>query len=143
MKPNTLLRVVGEYTLSLINCKLFSCSELWDGISLPAFNNDIHGHLLLNNTTVEDMYNGIVVEGNNWPVVTPTTGILISSTASKLNKNYISIQFRNLDGMLYTPTMSFTNTPYPFIMVTTTLSSYPSTTSPGANPLDNIQRREK
>jgi hypothetical protein len=132
MKPNTLLRVVGEYTLSLINCKLFSCSELWDGISLPAFNNDIHGHLLLNNTTVEDMYNGIVVEGNAWPVVTPTTGILISSTNSKLNKNYISMQFRNIDGMFNTATSSFTTTPYPFSMITTTISSYASTTSPGA-----------
>ena len=132
MKPGTLLRVVGEYTLSLINCKLFSCSELWNGISLPALNNDIHGHLLLNNTTVEDMYNGIVVEGNAWPVVTPTTGILISSTNSKLNKNYISIQMRNIDGMFYTPTMSYTSTPYPFSMITTTISSYASATSPGS-----------
>jgi hypothetical protein len=132
MAPNAQLRVIYERTLTLTNCKLFGCSELWDGIYLIASNNDIHGHLNLNNTTVEDMYNGIVVEGNGHAVATPTTGLLISSTASKLNKNYISIQFRNLDGMFYTPTSTYTSTPYPFAMVTTTLSSNASTTSPGS-----------
>jgi hypothetical protein len=133
MKPNALLRVMGEYTLTLTNCKLYSCSELWDGIYLIAWNNDVHGHLVLNNTTVEDMYNGIVVEGNNLPVLVPTTGLLINSTASTLNKNYISMQFRNIDGTVVGPSLTYTTTPYPFSMKTTTISSYSSTTSPGSS----------
>jgi hypothetical protein len=46
MKPNAKLMVVGEYSLTLTNCKLYSCSELWDGIYLIAWNNDVHGHLV-------------------------------------------------------------------------------------------------
>jgi hypothetical protein len=133
MKPNAKLMVVGEYSLTLTNCKLYSCSELWDGIYLIAWNNDVHGHLVLNNTTVEDMYNGIVVEGNNYPVVLPYTGLLINSTASTLNKNYISMQFRNIDGTVVGPSLTYTTTPYPFSMKTTTISSYSSTTSPGSS----------
>jgi hypothetical protein len=132
MKPNAKLMVVGEYSLTLTNCKLYSCSELWDGIYLIAWNNDVHGHLVLNNTTVEDMYNGIVVEGNNLPVLVPTTGLLINSTASTLNKNYISTQFRNVDGTVTGPGLTYTTTPYPFSMKTTTISSYASATSPGS-----------
>ena len=132
MKPNALLRVMGEYTLTLTNCKLFSCSELWNGIELVTENSDDHGHLALNNTTIEDMYNGVFMDGLNLRMDYPVTNAIITSTASALNKNYTSIQFKNIDGMYNVSAMSYTTVPYPFSLKTTTISTNASTTSPGS-----------
>ncbi|MES2515380.1 MAG: T9SS type A sorting domain-containing protein [Bacteroidota bacterium] len=125
MAPYSLLRVDPTKTLTLINCKLFSCSELWNGILLRE--DDINfGNLVLTNTTIEDMYNGIVVDYDNYSINSSTPSGSITITGSVLNKNYISVQMRN------SPGMSAGTGNYPFSMVTSTISSATSGTSPGA-----------
>lgn len=126
MAPNTLLKVIPSVTLTLTNCKLFSCSELWNGIMLQGEwgNNSA---LNLNNTSIEDMYNGIVLDYGTAPFSTTGSKGTINITNSILNKNYIAIQIKNSTGSAGHATS------YPFSITTSTLSSYASTTSPGAD----------
>lgn len=127
MKANTLLKLADNVTLTFTNCKLFSCSELWDGILISTTTYSIHSYVSINNTTIEDMYNGIVYEGNNrgYSLPMPTADI-ISIIGSKLNKNYISVQVRNSTGGPEPTSM-------PFSVKSSTLASYSSTTSPGSS----------
>lgn len=125
MAPGALIRVNPNQTLTLTNCKLFSCSELWDGILLRE--DDLNfGNLVLNNTTIEDMYNGIVVDYDNYSINSSAPSGSITINASKLNKNYISVQIRNSSGM------SNGISDYPFSITSSTISSTTSTTSPGS-----------
>jgi len=125
MAANTLLKVAANQTLTLTNCKLFSCTELWNGIQLSSPDSYI-GNLKLVNTTIEDMYNGIVLDhfGNDYNF-TSSIG-LIDIRGSVLNKNYISVQIKNSTGDSH-------NAPYPFGIITSTLSTNASTTSPGSS----------
>ena len=126
MAPGALIRVNPNQTLTLTNCKLFSCSELWDGILLRE--DDLNfGNLVLNNTTIEDMYNGIVVDYDNHTINSSAPSGSITINASKLNKNYISFQMRNSSGM------SNGTGNYPFSITSSTISSATSTTSPGSS----------
>jgi hypothetical protein len=126
MAPGALLRVDPNKTLTLTNCKLFSCSELWDGILLREDNLNF-GNLVLNNTTIEDMYNGIVVDYDNNRINSAAPSGSITINNSTLNKNYISVQMKN------SPGMSSGSGYYPFSMTTSTISSTTSTTSPGSS----------
>ncbi len=126
MAPGALLRVDPNKTLTLTNCKMFSCTELWDGILLRE--DDLNfGNLVLNNTTIEDMYNGIVVDYDNHTINSSSPSGSITINASKLNKNYVSIQMRNCPGM------SNGSSDYPFSITSSTISSATSTTSPGSS----------
>jgi hypothetical protein len=126
MAPGALLRVDPNKTLTLTNCKMFSCTELWDGILLRE--DDLNfGNLVLNNTTIEDMYNGIVVDYDNHTINSSSPSGSITINASKLNKNYISVQMRNSSGM----SSGIGN--YPFSITSSTISSATSTTSPGSS----------
>lgn len=126
MAPGALLRVDPNKTLTLTNCKLFSCTELWDGILLREDNLNF-GNLVLNNTTIEDMYNGIVVDYDNNTINSATPSGSITINNSILNKNYISVQMKN------SPGMSSGGGTYPFSMITTTISTATSITSPGTS----------
>lgn len=123
MKANTLLKLANNITLTLTDCKLFSCSELWDGILITATSFTNQGFVSVNNTTIEDMYNGIVYDGNNTELSTAFSADFISITGSRLNKNYISVQVKNSAGG---------DVPMPFSVKSSTLSSYSSSTSPGS-----------
>ena len=54
MGPNVKIIVNPGMTLNLINCTLFSCSEMWDGIEILA-----GGILNLNGTRIEDAKEGV------------------------------------------------------------------------------------
>ncbi|MBK8368162.1 MAG: hypothetical protein IPL10_12300 [Bacteroidetes bacterium] len=128
MAPGASLRVYPNKTLTLTNCKLYSCSELWDGIYLLNDYNYWCGNIIVNNSTIEDMYNGIVMDYNNMTLNPSAPSGTISITGSKLNKNYTSVQMRNnLSGY----TGGITND-YLLSLKTSTISSNASTTSPGA-----------
>ncbi len=126
MAPGALIRVDPNQTLTFTNCKLYSCSELWDGILLREDNLNF-GNLVLNNTTIEDMYNGIVVDYDNNRINSATPSGSITINNSTLNKNYISVQMKN------SPGMSSGGGYYPFSMITSTISTATSTTSPGSS----------
>lgn len=125
MKAGTLLKLAANITVTFNNCKLFSCTELWDGILIPFPTNTSHSFVNVTNSTIEDMYNGIVFDGNNINLGTPPINNMINITGSTLNKNYIAIQMRNSLGW-----GAFN--PYPFSIKTSTISSYSSSTSPGS-----------
>ena len=127
MAPGASIRVHPNKTLTLTNCKLYSCSELWDGIYLMNDFNYWCGNIIVTNSTIEDMYNGIVMDYNNMTLNPSAPSGTISITGSTLNKNYVSVQMRNNSSGF---TGSATNN-YLLSLKTSTISSYASTTSPG------------
>ena len=128
MAPGASIRVYPNKTLTLTNCKLYSCSELWDGIYLINDMNYWCGNIIVNNSTIEDMYNGIVMDYNNMTLNPSAPSGTISITGSTLNKNYVSVQMRN-NNLGFTG--SATND-YLLSLKTSTISSNASATSPGA-----------
>lgn len=127
MKANTLLMLGRNVTVSFTNCKLFSCSELWDGILITPPDNTNQSYVNITNSTIEDMYNGIVYDAidlGSTNEVAPSANV-ISITGSNLNKNYICVQMRNLVGWTGNLTI-------PFSVKSSTLASYSSVTSPGS-----------
>lgn len=125
MAPRTKLIVNSDYILSFTNCKLFSCSELWDGIYLSENVTKI-GNVTFSLTTVEDMYNGVVLDANNITIPTGTVTLgHVTLNQSTFNKNYVGIQYKNSDGVS-------TGLPYNLSLKTSTISSNASTTSPGS-----------
>jgi hypothetical protein len=127
MGPQALLRVNTSTTLTLTNCKFFSCSELWNGIELKGDNGLNCGNIVSNNTTFEDMYNGIFVDYWTYAFDNQPSKGSISLTNSKFNKNYVSVQIKNSIGA------TNGSSAYPFSMVTTSITSATSTTSPGSS----------
>lgn len=126
MAPGASIRVHPNKTLTLTNCKLYSCSELWDGIYLMNDLNYWCGNIIVSNSTIEDMYNGIVMDYNNMILNPSAPSGTISITSSSLNKNYVSVQMKNNNAGF---TGSATND-YLLSMKTSTISSNSSTTSP-------------
>lgn len=125
MAPRTKLIVPADYSLTLTNCKVFSCSELWDGIYFTENTTKI-GNFTSTNTSIEDMYNGIVMDCNN--ITIPTGAAVlghITIDQSILNKNYVSIQLKNGSGVNG-------GAPYNLAITSSTISSNTSTTSPGS-----------
>lgn len=125
MAPQTKLIVMADYSLTLTNCALFSCSELWDGIYFPENVTKI-GNIFLSNTSIEDMYNGIVMDCNNITIPTGAATLAhIQVDQSILNKNYIAIQLKNAQEVSG-------SIPYDLAITSSTISSNASTTSPGS-----------
>ena len=126
MAPGTKLIMNRDRDLTLTNCKIFSCSNLWDGIYFNQFSGKIGG-LYLTNTTIEDMYNGIVMDYQNYslPSTEPTLGNIVINQ-SILNKNYTAIQILNSTGK------TTAGEPYGLTITSSTISSNTSTTSPGS-----------
>ena len=127
MGPQALLRVNPTTTLTLTNCKFFSCSELWNGIELKGDNGLNCGNIVSNNTSFEDMYNGIFVDYWTYAFDNQPSKGSISLTSSLFNKNYVSVQIKNSIGA------TNGSSAYPFSMITTSITSATSTTSPGSN----------
>lgn len=51
MSPSTRINVTGKATLNILNCHLYGCDKLWDGIYLKG---QIGGNLNINNSVIED-----------------------------------------------------------------------------------------
>ncbi len=126
MAPGASLRVYPNKTLTLTNCKLYSCSELWDGIYLLNDMNYYSGNLISTNSSFEDMYNGIVQDFNGISLNPSIPSGTLSLTGSALNKNYNSVQIKN------SPGFSSGANPYLFSMVSSSITTATSTTSPGS-----------
>jgi hypothetical protein len=84
----------------------------------------------VNNSTIEDMYNGIVMDYNNMTLNPSAPSGTIAITGSSLNKNYVSVQMRN--NLVQDIQAGATNN-YLLSLKTSTISSNASTTSPGAS----------
>ncbi|MBL7935830.1 MAG: hypothetical protein JNM51_08505 [Bacteroidia bacterium] len=121
MAPGTLLYVAAPGILTLDNCKLYGCTELWQGIQLEY--NPRQGSIdVKNGTTIEDMYAGIyrLAATTN----TSTQGI-ININNSKLNKNYVSVQ------LISVPGSTVSGTAYNLTVKNSTITTESSITSPG------------
>ncbi len=124
MSPGALLKIDRPATLTLNNCKLYGCTELWAGIQVDGTDAGANSSLdVKNGTTIEDMYYGIFKIGT---YTTTTTGnSFIKITDSKLNKNYVGVQLISIPGT------SVTGAAYPLTVKNSTITSGQSITSPG------------
>ena len=113
MAPGSKFIVNSANTMTLTNCKLFSCTDMWDGIYLNQSGALAAGLKVLNGTSIEDAINGIVANSNNTSI-----GSIIQIENSFLNKNYKSIQVQQYTGNSDYPlsikqsTINCTNSPY-------------------------------
>lgn len=93
MAPGSKFVVNSINSMTLNNCKLFSCSSMWDGIYLLQSGVSAAGIKVFAGTSIEDAINGIVANSNNTSI---GSNIQIASTT--FNKNYKSIQILNYTG---------------------------------------------
>lgn len=123
MKPGTKLVVNGGVTLTLDNCKLFGCTELWYGIELVTANNN-NANISVRSTSIEDMYYGIYRYIPYAAGGSATQGF-INISGSTFNKNYYGVQLLNLKAPIPV------GTTYALTVTGTKFTSLPSLTSPG------------
>jgi hypothetical protein len=117
MAANATIAVNAVNSLTLNNCKLFSCTDMWDGIYLNQQGVSAATLIVVNHTSIEDAINGIVANSGLTPVAS-----LIRFENSMMNKNYKSFQISNYTGV----------SEYPFSMTQSTINCVSSVYSPGA-----------
>jgi len=118
MAPGSKIAVQPTYNLTLDNCKLFSCSDMWDGIYLNQSGSNAGGLIVMNATTIEDAIQGVVANCNNTSVAP-----LIKFVNSTMNKNYKNFQISNYTG----------SATYPLTFEQSTINCVSSVNSPGTN----------
>ena len=90
MMQGAKITIVPGAKLTLQNCRLFSCSDLWEGIVLQGGGPPATPKIELTGTTIEDAYRAIYYDAQNgaWDDNIVTSG-------STFNKNYIGINITN------------------------------------------------
>lgn len=122
MAPGSKILITFPSILTLDNCKLFGCTELWQGIELETLRSS--AIYVKNGTTIEDMYAGIYAIRTS--TQTSVAGI-INVENSKLNKNYVSIQLNSVTGS------TLSGVAYSLTVKNSTITTESSLTSPGNN----------
>jgi hypothetical protein len=90
MQQGAKIVVLPNASLTLNKCNLYSCKDIWEGITVLS-NGTISGVLnVKGGTVIEDAYKAIAYDGLNTPY--PAN---ISVTGSDLNKNYIGVSLKN------------------------------------------------
>ena len=95
MAPNASITVLQTSALTLNNCKLFTCTNMWSGIYLKQFGNAAAG-FISNGSVIEDAVEGIVANSNNTAI---SSNIKVQNTT--MNKNLNNIQVSNYTGGNY------------------------------------------
>ena len=90
MMQGAKITIVPGAKLTLQNCRLFSCSDMWEGIVLQGGGPSSTPKIELTGTTIEDAYRAIYYDAQNgaWDDNIVTSG-------STFNKNYIGINITN------------------------------------------------
>jgi hypothetical protein len=117
MAPNATISVNSVNSLTLNNCKLFSCTDMWDGIYLNQLGATAATLIAINGTSIEDAINGVFANSNLTPVAS-----LIRFEGCVMNKNYKSFQIMNYLGI----------SAYPLSIFQSTINCVSSFNSPGA-----------
>ncbi len=121
MGTNSAIVVQPNASLTLRDCKLYSCEGMWYGIKL--LNTSVAAASInLRQTTIEDAFNAINAD-NTTGTVNPSSSISIIAN-SVFNKNYIDISIQN--------TATYFGQ-YPLNFVSSSMQSQSSITSPGTN----------
>jgi hypothetical protein len=85
MSPNVNITVASSATLTIDNCHLYACYDMWTGIIVQP-----GGRLIINNNSmIEDAITAVNIDGH-----TATTTILTATTAI-FNNNYTAIKISN------------------------------------------------
>lgn len=90
MMQGAKITILAGAKLTLENCRLFSCTDLWEGIILQAGGAPATPKIEVINSTIEDAYRAIYYDAQN---VAWDDNIITSGTT--FNKNYIGIDVAN------------------------------------------------
>ncbi|MES2763308.1 MAG: T9SS type A sorting domain-containing protein [Bacteroidota bacterium] len=123
MAPQTTIFISPSVTVTFSNCTLYSCTELWNGIWIPDVSGDA-GNLNVVNSSIEDMYLGIIMFGNSTAGYPTSANGIVTITNSKLNKNYLSVHLNTF------PKYNNGSPNYGLSVTGSTISSVYSATSP-------------
>ncbi len=119
MRPGAKITITAGAKLTLTNCRLFSCTDMWEGIILLGGSPPASPKIEVVNSTIEDAYRAIYydVQTSNWDDNIITRG-------STFNKNYIGIDVINSSA---TPVSTAD------VALADNFKSAASLTSPGSN----------
>lgn len=104
MQPGAKIYIIQGAKLSLNNCKIYSCADMWEGITLEAgIGNLSHASINVNNSIIEDAYRAISYDAQNKFYVDN-----INVKATQLNKNHTGIYLANTidEGIAYSSVYS-------------------------------------
>lgn len=90
MMQGAKITIMAGAKLTLQNCRLFSCADLWEGIILQAGSSPATPKIEVINSTIEDAYRAVYYDAQNigWDDNIITSG-------STFNKNYIGLDVAN------------------------------------------------
>ena len=114
------ITIVAGAKLTLNNCRLFSCTDMWEGIILVGGSPPASPKIEVVNSTIEDAYRAIYydVQTSNWDDNIITRG-------STFNKNYIGIDVINTSATPVSNTVA--------LALSDNFKSAASLSSPGSN----------
>lgn len=116
MGTNSKIIVEPTALLSIVGSQIFSCQDMWYGIEAQSSAVG-SASVQVKQSTIEDAYNSMVMDNLNFHV-----NNYIETSTTVLNKNYIDISISNA---------RLATTVYSLAVLTTTMSSAASITSPG------------